>query len=147
MFLSSIYLCSIFLLLLICSTLALHLPPVPNVVSSMPLPILLPTNKTSPVPASPVPDFSIMPSNSSLDANHLAPVCDGNLLGFDMNRYSCLQAWNTIPTGGQLLSFGDRLNGTFNVQLPRRFSGRECVISCLYIKNCFWSLSSLITAN
>lgn len=129
MFLSSTNIGST-ILLLGCSTLALHLPPVPIVVSSMPLPVLLPTNKTSPVPASSVPDFSALPSNSSLDVDHPVPVCDGNLLGFDMNRYSCLQAWNTIPTGGQLLTFGDRLDGTFNVQLPRRFSGRKCVNSC-----------------
>ncbi|KAF6219709.1 hypothetical protein HO133_003534 [Letharia lupina] len=51
-----------------------------------------------------------------------------------MNRYSCLQAFNTIPTIRQPLTFGDRSNGTFNVQLPRRFSGPDatCVIDIFH---------------
>ena len=69
-----------------------------------------------------VPDLK---TNFSLDAgDRPVPVCDGNLLGFDMNRYSCLQAWSTIPTSYRIVSFGDR-GGSYNVQLPRRFSGRE----------------------
>ncbi|CAD6594488.1 MAG: hypothetical protein ASARMPREDX12_009109 [Alectoria sarmentosa] len=133
MFLSSTYIGST-ILLLSRPTLTLHLPPVPAFVASMPLPVLLPTNKTSPVPASPVPDFSALPLNSSLDVGYPHPICDGNLLGFDMNRYSCLQAWSSIPTAGRMLAFGDRLSGTFNVQLPRRFSGPDgtCVIDIFH---------------
>lgn len=112
-------------LLLTCSTLALHIPSVPVLVSSSPPTLPLPANISVPVPASPVPDFSASTSNFSHAANSHAPVCNGNILGFDMARYSCLQAWNTIPTGRGHLTFGDRLNGSFDVQLPRRFSGRE----------------------
>ena len=148
MFLSSTYIGST-ILLLSRPTLTLHLPPVPAFVASMPLPVLLPTNKTSPVPASPVPDFSALPLNSSLDVGYPHPICDGNLLGFDMNRYSCLQAWSSIPTAGRMLAFGDRLSGTFNVQLPRRFSGRECVIFRLFVhqKRGLDFFFILITAN
>lgn len=112
-------------LLLSCLFLGVHLPSIPVLASSLPLTLLLPTNKTVSVPASPVPDFSALTSDTSLAADGPGPVCNGSLLGFDMNRYSCLQAWNTIPTTYQQLTFGDRLNGTFDVQLPRRFSGRE----------------------
>lgn len=114
------------LLLLTSPTLALHLPSSPHSTSSAPVP--LPTNKTLPALALITPDFSNLTSNYSLGVDRSAPVCDGNLLGFDLNRYSCLQAWNTIPTNSLRLNFGDRLSGTFDVQLPRRFSGRKCVL-------------------
>ena len=83
------------------------------------------TNKTLPELTSLTVDVPGLKTNSSLDAGDPpVPVCDGDLLGFDMNRYSCLQAWSTIPTGYRIVSFGDR-GGSYNVQLPRRFSGRK----------------------
>lgn len=120
--------------LLISSSLALNLALVSVAASSLPLPLLLPTNQTLPVSASSIPDFSILTSNTSPATENSAPVCNGNLLGFDMNRYSCLQAWSTIPINFQQLTFGDRLNGTFDVQLPRRFSGPDgtCVIDVFH---------------
>ena len=57
------------------------------------------------------------------------PTCNGDLLGFDMNSYSCLQAWNSIPPGSRDTTFGG--GGDFDVRLPRRFSGRECVVLLL----------------
>ena len=114
MFLSLMYIGCTFLLLLH-PAFVLTLPYIPDLTSS----------ETFLVAASTTFGSSASSSNSSLDAGNRAPVCDGNLLGFDMNRYSCLQAWNTIPTNHRQLTFGDRLNGRFDVQLPRRFSGRE----------------------
>ena len=52
------------------------------------------------------------------------PVCNGTLLGYDVNRYSCLQAWRAIPINRDTLTFGDR-NAVFDVKLPRRFSSRQ----------------------
>lgn len=113
------------LLLLTPSTLALTLPTIRDFTNS---PLLAPpTNKTTLGLVSLTADFVPLTPSLSLHADNADPYCDGNLLGFDMNRYSCLQAWNTIPTTNRQLTFGDRLSGTFDVQLPRRFSGRECV--------------------
>ena len=112
-------------LLLTSVTLTLTLPPFQDLTSSLLL--ASPINETFQRPASPPHDLPALISNFSFDADNSAPVCNGNLLGFDMNRYSCLQAFNKIPTIRQPLTFGDRSNGTFNVQLPRRFSGRECI--------------------
>ena len=113
-----------FLLLMLPSpSLALILPSIPDFLNSAlasPLIGLVNASSKSGLPA--------LISNYSLNVSYSTPVCDGNLLGFDMNRYSCLQAWNTIPTTQRSINFGDRLDGTFDVQLPRRFSGRECLV-------------------
>ena len=120
-------------LLLSCLFLGLHLPSMPVLASSSPPTLLLlPTNKPVPVPASPVPDFSALTSDISLAAEGPDPVCNGDLLGFDMIRYNCFQALQKIPTTEGQRSFGDRLNGTFQTQLPRRFSGRECIYSAFF---------------
>ena len=106
-------------------TLALNLPPTRDFTNSaQPVPSI---NRTFPGPASLILD-SDATSNYSLYAQNANPVCNGSLLGFDMNRYSCLEAWNTIPTYNQKLSFGDRLSGNFDVQLPYRFIGREHIL-------------------
>lgn len=117
-----------FLLLLPVAT-TFTIPSIHNFTGSSSL--ALPTNETFTGPALLLNDIPAVTSNLSLDADNAVPVCDGNLLGFDMNRYSCLQAWNRIPDGYEQLTFGDRLNGRFDVQLPRRFSGRECPVLVL----------------
>ena len=103
-------------------TRALSIPSVQDLTNPEPLPSV--TNKT----LSELTSLTLVPAlkaNSSLDAGDSpVPVCHGDLLGFDMNKYSCLQAWSTIPTSSKILSFGDR-SGSYNVQLPRRFCGRE----------------------
>ena len=53
------------------------------------------------------------------------PVCNGELLGFALNRYSCLEAWRGMPADSQTLTFGDRSDGSCDVKLPRRFSSCE----------------------
>ena len=125
MFLSFIHVGCTFLLVLP-PTIVLGLPYIPDLTSSSLF--SSPANKTFPAAASTTIGSSASSSNYS--TGNPAPVCDGNLLGFDMNRYSCLQAWNTIPSNYRLLTFGDRLDGTFDVQLPRRFSGREYLLFC-----------------
>lgn len=122
---SSLSYISHILLLLLPFTLALILPSTQDFPN--PLPSVPPINMTSPEPAPLIFDVTST-SNSSLRAQATYPVCNGSLLGFDMNRYSCLQAWNTIPTFNRQLTFGDRLYGLFDVSLPRRFSGREYVL-------------------
>ena len=125
MFSSLMYVGCTFLLVLP-RTIVLALPYIPDLTSSALF--SSPANKTFLVAASTTFGSSASSSNYSLDTSNPDPVCDGNLLGFDMNRYSCLQAWNTIPTDHRPLTFGDRLDGTFDVRLPRRFSGRECLL-------------------
>ena len=66
--------------------------------------------------------------NSSSVGAFSDPVCDGNLLGFDMNRYSCLQAWDTIPVSNRIISFGNRSEKNIDVWVPRRFSSRKCLV-------------------
>lgn len=98
---------------------ALTLPPIQDL--SIFTPSASPVNKTLPIsliidPVAPQanPPYGPIPD----------PVCNGTLLGYDMNRYSCLQAWGTIPISRNTLTFGDR-NRIFDVKLPRRFSSRQ----------------------
>lgn len=114
------------LLLLIPFPPALALPSIQDLTN--PPPLVQPLNRTSPEPVPPMLDLALT-ANSSLHTQNTFPVCNGSLLGFDMNRYSCLQAWNAIPTSPRQLTFGDRLYAPFDVSLPRRFSSRECVVS------------------
>lgn len=97
---------------------ALTLPPIQDLSTFTPsaslvnktLPVSLITDPVAPQanpPYGPIPD----------------PVCNGTLLGYDMNRYSCLQTWRTIPIDREPLTFGDR-NTVFDVKLPRRFTSR-----------------------
>ena len=107
--------------------LALTIPYIQELTNPEPLPSA--TNKTLSELTSLTLDVPALITNVSLNAGNLpVPVCDGDLLGFDMNRYSCLHAWNTLPTSDRILSFGGR-SGSYNVQLPRRFCGRESDIS------------------
>ena len=106
---------------------AAKLPSLPDLTSLAPLSPS--TNKTFLVDPSTTPDFSALTLTNSLGADNADPVCNGSLLGYDVNKYSCLQSLCTIPTSRREYTFGDRSNGTFDVQLPRRFSGRKWVLS------------------
>lgn len=101
-------------------TLALTLlsvPELPDFLESSP-----PTSKRSLKPAS----LTLASPSDNLPK----PTCNGSLLGFDLKRYSCLEAWSTIPVNLDIVTFGDRLDKrNFDVQLPRRFSGCECIVS------------------
>ena len=105
--------------------LALTLPPIQGISSFTQL--ASPTNKTVPGPASLALDLPDGAPNSLIGSDLADPVCNGGLLGFDLNRYSCLEAWNTIPLDRVPVTFGERMHGIFDVGLPRRFSGCECV--------------------
>ena len=98
----------------------------PSIRSSSGPPItLLTTSSISTAPASLTLDLLALTENFSYGLD--LPTCNGSLLGFDMNRYSCLQAMNTIPLTVLPVTFGTRGKGSFDVQLPRRFSSRKCV--------------------
>lgn len=98
---------------------ALTLPPIQDLSIFTPSALLV--NKTLPVSliTDPVAPQANTPYGPLPD-----PFCNGTLLGYDMNRYSCLQAWGTIPINRDRLTFGDR-NTIFDVKLPRRFSSRQ----------------------
>ena len=106
--------------------LALNLVSIPELTNNPPY--LPPANTTISIPAPATHDFSYLTSNLSLKARNADPVCNGSLLGVDLDRSSCLQAWATIPTVRQRVGFGDRSDGRFEVPLPRRFSGRKYTI-------------------
>ena len=116
------------ILLLVQSTYALYLADPPASINS--LPASPPANELELVNVSSTTNISATTLNYAPGVGAIVdPVCNGSLLGFDMNRLSCLQAWNTIPTTSNELSFGNRSEGRYNVELPRRFSSRKCLIS------------------
>ena len=101
------------------STHALTLPPIQDLSTFTPSATLVNETLSESLITDPV-----SPPANTLHGPLPDPVCNGRLLGYDMNRYSCLQAWGTIPINRDRLTFGDR-NTIFDVKLPRRFSGRE----------------------
>ena len=47
--------------------------------------------------------------------------CRGQKYGYNLNRTSCDEVWNQIPTDSEDLSFGARTVGTFERPLPYRY--------------------------
>ncbi|KAM0802355.1 hypothetical protein BDR22DRAFT_887592 [Usnea florida] len=47
--------------------------------------------------------------------------CRGQAYGYNLNRTSCDEVWNQIPTDSEDLSFGARTAGTFQRPLPYRY--------------------------
>ena len=118
---------SLSILLLVPSTSALYLADAPASINS--LPASPPTNELKLVNVSSTTNVSAATSLNSFGVGDFSdPVCDGNRLGFDMNRYSCSQAWYTIPTSDSVISFGNRSEKNIDVWVPRRFSSRKCFV-------------------
>lgn len=105
-------------------SLALTLQPIPDV-SSLTL-SASGTNKTLSGPA--LPESPAVAGKYPLGPELGDPTCNGDLLGFDVNRYSCLQAWNTIPLSGYDVTFGERFLDDSEVKIPRRYSSRKCLV-------------------
>ena len=118
-------------LLRISPSLALTLQPV----SSLTL-TASPTNKTLPGPALLLLNVSAVGGKYPLGPDLPDPTCNGELLGFDLNRYSCLQAWSTIPLSKDDVRFEERSSNDFDVKLPRRFAGRKCFVLFSISKTC-----------
>ena len=112
-------------------SVALALQPV----SSLTL-LASPTNKTLPGPASLSLDVPAVEGKYPLGPDLADPTCKGSLFGFDLNRYSCLQAWSTIPLLEDDVRFGERFGDDLNVKLPRRFAGRRCIVLFSISKTC-----------
>lgn len=123
MLLSRLHICLI-CLLRVPPSLALTLQPNADVPSLTPS--AAQTNKTFSGPASLILDIPAVARRYPLGPGLPDPTCNGNLLGFDMNRYSCLQAWNIIPVSGHEVTFGERFSDDSEVELPRRYSSRKC---------------------
>lgn len=112
------------ILLLVSSTSALYLANPPASIDS--LPASPSTNEIELVNVSSATNVSAPTSlNFSGVGAFSDPVCDGNLLGFDMNRYSCSQAWSTIPTDVRMISFGNRSEKNIDLWVPLRFSSPD----------------------
>ena len=107
-------------------SLALTLQPIPNL-SSLTLSASR-TNKTSPGPASLSLDVPTVAGKYPIGPQLPDPTCNGPLLGFDLNRQSCLEAWNTIPLTKYDVTFGKKYSDEAEVKLPRRYIGRECLV-------------------
>ena len=65
-------------------------------------------------------------SNNSNDADIVNATssevkCRGQKYGYNLNRTSCDEVWNQIPTDFENLSFGARTAGTFERPLPYRY--------------------------
>ena len=86
------------------------------------------TNKTFPGSASLLLDVPGVAGRLPIGPDLPEPTCNGDLLGFDLNRYSCVQAWNIIPVGTYDVTFGEKFDGDTEVKIPRRYSGRKCLV-------------------
>ena len=53
------------------------------------------------------------------------PVCNGALLGYQLTKSTCFQAWSRIPTTDLTKLFQDRGFGASQVALPRRYIDRK----------------------
>lgn len=122
MLLSRLHICLI-CLLRAPPSLALSLQPIADISSLTPSAARI--NKTFSGPASLLLDVPGVAGRYPLGPGLPDLTCNGNLLGFDMNRYSCLQAWNTIPLSRHEVTFGERFSDDSEVKLPRRYSSRE----------------------
>ena len=113
------------------SSLALTLQPIPDV-SSLTLSASR-TNKTSAGPASLSLDVPALAGKYPIGPRLQDPTCNGSLLGFNLDRQSCLEAWSTIPLTKYDVTFGQKYSDEAEVKLPRRYSGRKCscLLSCL----------------
>lgn len=56
-----------------------------------------------------------------LNGSNDTPWCRGGRYGFNLNKESCIDAWGSIPTNHELVSYGLRVRGHFEAPLPVRF--------------------------
>lgn len=77
--------------------------------------------------------------NFSSSANNLQHVnttadenirCNGRYWGYHLNKTSCEEAWNKMPTDNQFVSFGARRMGYFERPLPYRYLSGEFNATC-----------------
>ena len=54
-------------------------------------------------------------------------TCDGGTYKWNLIKDECLDALATIPTDTDMLSFGDRDHGEFDIPLPYRWISRESI--------------------
>jgi len=94
---------------------------------SSPSLIALPYSATNPTS-----NLSLPSASQNLSA---APLirCDRNLYKQDLVRTSCTDALSYIPTDTEILSFGDRGEGIFDIRLPYRWISCGFSISILHI--------------
>ena len=102
------------LIALLSPTLALGLPSTPTHV-----PLFALNNRSASFASS----VSGILSNSSEDLADSLPlaVCNGSLLGTNLNRGSCFKALQTIGSTKGRQVFGDRAFGNYDIPLPRRY--------------------------
>jgi len=62
--------------------------------------------------------------NLSVSASPIVQ-CDGYLYKYDLVKSSCVDAISTIPDDVEILFFGDRGHGMFDMSLPHRFISGE----------------------
>ena len=47
--------------------------------------------------------------------------CNGGLYGRDLDKDSCIDAWRSIPTDNEFVTYGPRAQGHFQAPLPVRY--------------------------
>ena len=125
MFLPVLHVCLIYLL----RTPLSHALALQPIVDTSSLTLSTPrTNKTASGPASLLLDFPAVAGKLPLGPDLPDTICNGDLLGFDLNRYSCLQAWNIIPVTKYDVMFGEKYVDDAEVKIPRRYSGRKSLV-------------------
>lgn len=90
------------------------------------LDLINPTNWSSNL-SLPSYDTAITYRNSTLSLPTV--LCDGETYKSNLLSASCLDAFHTIPSNVEELSFGDREDGDFDVPLPYRWVSCECLDS------------------
>ena len=79
-------------------------------------------NNTINSPLLPFDSAAPMPTNLSTKIER--PLCRREY-GIDLNKKSCLDAWQSIPFNSQQHTYGRRGKGRFEVPLPQRFLSGE----------------------
>lgn len=123
--------------LLLFSATALGLvPPIANPainLQSQPLSITNTSNAFPLIPSSTISQNGSDVDNplfSEYDAHFLNdtnknPHCEGAVYGYDLDKDSCLDAWRSIPTNNEIVTYGVRRKGHFEAPLPIRYLSRK----------------------
>ena len=80
--------------------------------------------------------LTLLPSVKNLTIPGGYVECQGARYGFDLQRQSCVDALDSLPSDGTLRTFGQRNKGTFDIHLPRRYLSADglCAIDISNVK-------------
>ena len=81
-----------------------------------------------------------------LGATNAGLQCKGESFGFNLSRTSCVQAFGRIGTSANLVTWGQRARGNYQVKLPYRYSSFDgfCAIDVVHSRNTVSEVASEI---